>query len=1474
MRKLHLVFHKKANFNDKNEEETILKKIYVRFIAVVVTTMLIISTFPTLPSSIVIAAQVKYNNVNQDVKSTNKSTNNSQTSSGLKPFTSTEDLVAGMKAELLKKGVNTIDEEEEQRLEILSATIEKKSGYTLTEIKSLLAISIFQDREQNVVDVLEYNLSKDEMEEVINLVLEDYCATNTVKVSINVNENGIAQTITVDMNSGFKAGLDALDEINGVGEIYPATENIEEKEETTPTVESLDKITETFPKRAQIEGKPSTETSNPTGLDNTGAPDGTESPDGRETLYVEVIQDELGSQESGSQEPDTASCDEGTHIFGEPVFTWSEFNLLLEADNKMPYTCEAKFTCTKCKNEEESIKVECSVSKVEQQMRIEYRATCEFNGKEYSNERDATTEQLYAHWGKLCDFYGESSEYFGISAEYWTSKSTENNPFGALKVLAGYDIDTDIPAPNMDELIYGITQAFSAYVYWYGDALLAMREEALSCLDESMTDLQKCLVLHDYLATHAVFDMASLVKYQTGEGQNDPISMTPFSTLLYGKIEGLNGSVCLAYATTYTYLIQCAFPEIYRDESGAFKNYEEILESGNDMVDFVMIKYNCDVAVVGVTEGDGGFSGTFNEPHYYNVVKLDGEWYNVDVCYDDIKTETLTQYRVETDGNLSHMYFLVSQQTIEDWYKGYYDYIDTLHGINSEEPSSNQQYEDAWFSNINCPISYDDEYWYFVEAQFSELDMMDQDQGDMLAGMDSDQLADMMKDYGDQMKLRPRTAPDSSAEEGTIIFDYGKGTVTNPSGKETKEGLLEEDCNDDLQINNIYPDLTHSVSLYNNILYFNLNNKIYMYNLADGAVTQLKEYNTVHANSNGTPFTGSSYYITNAQDENLEFTIKNHPLAGLCIKQDGIMYVSVATNYSNSENSKYRIESVNFNPTYNRFADDNPDDANSNKEFMWCANVKDNIIMDDVENYLSSGTTVENVVVDPWCGKEGYTEGRDTAHGFSSGTQKSDITQPKEHHYIDNETEKCYICAHCYKMIDTEKVAEQGVKTGHTYSEDTKPVFSWDELEDGGYTCTATVACDECSDIQKLDTNVTSQSQDGTVIYTANCNFDQESYTATKIVEVSQPTVTVTPTVSPSTPTVSPPSGGGGGGGGPVYVPVIVNKPITKLEIMNGNIKLAKNSSIGLQLQITPSDATETGLQYTSSNATIATVSKEGIVTGKQVGTAMITVATQDGHVTAKATVEVGEPVTSIELNHKELYLLINESSLISATLLPNNAINKEVKYISQDASIATVDQMGKITAVSTGTTQIMVKAMDGSEVMATCLVTVQQKVVNLSITSIKTQTYTGKAVKPKVIIKEGDYTLYNGIDYTLKWKNNTKIGKASVTIVGKGNYTGTKTIYFVIKPAKAVLSSLKSSKATTGVVTWKSMQGVSGYQVYYKTSVKDSYKLAGTSKKTSFTISELKSKSTVYVKVRAYTVINGKKVYGNFSDMKKVKVK
>ncbi len=158
-------------------------------------------------------------------------------------------------------------------------------------------------------------------------------------------------------------------------------------------------------------------------------------------------------------------------------------------------------------------------------------------------------------------------------------------------------------------------------------------------------------------------------------------------------------------------------------------------------------------------------------------------------------------------------------------------------------------------------------------------------------------------------------------------------------------------------------------------------------------------------------------------------------------------------------------------------------------------------------------------------------------------------------------------------------------------------------------------------------------------------------------------------------------------------------------------------------------------------------------------------------------------------------------------------------------------------------------------------------------------KTYTGKALKPAPTVTLDGKTLKKGTDYTAAYKNNVNCGKATVTVTGKGDYEGSKSGSFIIKPAKMTAKKLTSPKAKTVKLTWKKAKGgVTGYKVQialdkkFKKSAK-TYTVKKASV-TSKTIKKLKSKKTYFVRVCAYKKV-GKTTYtGGWSKVKKVKCK
>ena len=144
---------------------------------------------------------------------------------------------------------------------------------------------------------------------------------------------------------------------------------------------------------------------------------------------------------------------------------------------------------------------------------------------------------------------------------------------------------------------------------------------------------------------------------------------------------------------------------------------------------------------------------------------------------------------------------------------------------------------------------------------------------------------------------------------------------------------------------------------------------------------------------------------------------------------------------------------------------------------------------------------------------------------------------------------------------------------------------------------------------------------------------------------------------------------------------------------------------------------------------------------------------------------------------------------------------------------------------------------------------------------TVKAQTWTGKAIKPAVTVKLNGKALKQGTDYKVSYKNNVKIGKATVTVTGKGNYAGSKKATFAINPAKVKGLKLQAGNKQL-TATWKKASGgVTGYQIQYGLkkdftgAKKATVKKAATVKKV---LKKLTAGKTYYVRIRAYKTVNG----------------
>ena len=164
----------------------------------------------------------------------------------------------------------------------------------------------------------------------------------------------------------------------------------------------------------------------------------------------------------------------------------------------------------------------------------------------------------------------------------------------------------------------------------------------------------------------------------------------------------------------------------------------------------------------------------------------------------------------------------------------------------------------------------------------------------------------------------------------------------------------------------------------------------------------------------------------------------------------------------------------------------------------------------------------------------------------------------------------------------------------------------------------------------------------------------------------------------------------------------------------------------------------------------------------------------------------------------------------------------------------------------------------------------------DVDMSPIDNQCYTGKAITPAITLRYRTFTLKEGTDYTLSYKNNKSVGKATVIITGKGNYTGSRKVTFSIGPKGTTISKLTAGKKKI-TVRWKKQKNATGYQIAYSRKSSFSFwedKIIKGNRTAKHTLKGLKAKKTYYVRIRTYKRVNGKNYYSPWSKAKKVKTK
>jgi len=167
----------------------------------------------------------------------------------------------------------------------------------------------------------------------------------------------------------------------------------------------------------------------------------------------------------------------------------------------------------------------------------------------------------------------------------------------------------------------------------------------------------------------------------------------------------------------------------------------------------------------------------------------------------------------------------------------------------------------------------------------------------------------------------------------------------------------------------------------------------------------------------------------------------------------------------------------------------------------------------------------------------------------------------------------------------------------------------------------------------------------------------------------------------------------------------VKGKKVTGIKLDKTTVSLKYGTSLKLTSTISPSNAANKNVTWTSSDSSLVVVDSNGnvVAASNKDGEAIITVKTADGGYTASAKVKVIKldttiKVTSIKVDKSTINLKYGESAKVTATVAPSKATNKNVIWTSSNASLVTVDSSGNIKAVGNkdGSATVTAKSVDG----------------------------------------------------------------------------------------------------------------------------------------------------------------------------------
>ena len=293
-------------------------------------------------------------------------------------------------------------------------------------------------------------------------------------------------------------------------------------------------------------------------------------------------------------------------------------------------------------------------------------------------------------------------------------------------------------------------------------------------------------------------------------------------------------------------------------------------------------------------------------------------------------------------------------------------------------------------------------------------------------------------------------------------------------------------------------------------------------------------------------------------------------------------------------------------------------------------------------------------------------------------------------------------------------------------------------------------------------------------------------------------------------------------------------------------------------------------LTYKSTTPSICTVDKNGNVTALRTGTGYVTItASANGYDSVSKDVKI---VVSKKSLNNGLLTLSETSYVYDGTYKKPAATVTFGGKVLQEGKDYTISYRNNL---NVGVTTVIATGMGDYTGYTSKNFTITKRAMAGGTVSVASSvSFTGSNITPSVTVKVAGRSLTNGTDYTVSYSNNKNVGKATVKITGKGNYSGSLSAKFNIVPAKQQIQKLET-KYKGFYIDWAQKGSATGYDVEYSVKANMSGAVSNhltANKPDTLTVSGLAGDKTYYVRVRSYTNVNGKVYYGAWSDVKSIK--